>query len=287
MLAFLTVRRFVLMIASLSANVCVTITVVVLTMAAHGQAAEEIPGAKQIDRRAMQEVCESSATISVDPNGHFRCAVCPSYTDFHGNRESFDLQAVYQGRFSTTNSEQLLLALTGCEPHASGFGGSILLTRDGTVWKKSAYFKGQKPTKCLSFKARDGLDRLVCFAGDAHFGTSASWISALSYKDNSLHAETLLDVGGNMALGSPAAGYCYEQDITTFEKVPSDTGFMVVVTQTRGLAPSGDASCGETEIRMEPTQIVNLNFQFDSDHFALAPASKDSLQKVENFLPHH
>jgi len=276
------------LIVCLRANACVAVTLVGLTMSAHGQATEEISGAKQIDRRAMQEVCESSAAVSIDPKGSFQCTVCPSYTDFQGNnRESFDLQAVYQGHFSTANAEQLLLVLAGCESHASGLGGSILLTRDGTIWKKSRYFKGDKPLKCLSFKARDGLDRLVCFAGDAHFGTAAYWISAVSYKDNSLHAEPLLTgIGGNMGSGSPAAGYCYEQDITTFEKLPSDTGLMVVVKQTKGLAASGEGSCGETEIRMEPTQTVNLNFQFDGDHFALAPGSKSSLQKIENFLPH-
>lgn len=143
-------------------------------------------------------------------------------------------------------------------------------------------------SKCLSFRARDGLDRLACFAGDAHLGTSVYWISAVSYKNNSLHAEPLLeDIGGNMALGSPAEGYCYNQDITRFEKLPSDTGFLVEVAQTKGLAPSREGSCGETEIRMEPSETVNLNFQFDGDHFALAPASKDGLQKIKNFLPHH
>jgi hypothetical protein len=273
------------LIASLGANVCVAVAVVVLTMSAHAQATEEIPGAKQIDRRAMQEVCESSATINIDPTGHFQCTVCPSYTDFHGNRESFDLQEVYKGHFSSANTEQLLLALTGCEPHVSGFGGSILLSRDGTVWKKSNYFKGNNASKCLTFRARDGLDRLVCFAGDSHAGNSVYWISAVSYKDNSLHAQTMLDLSGNMA-GLPIARYCYDQDIGTFEKLPSGNGFRVLVTQTRGLLPSGDDACGVTDIPMEPAQTVKLDFQFDGDHFALAPESKDNMQKVENFLPH-
>lgn len=275
------------LIASFSANVCVAVTVVALTTSARGQTAEAIPGAKLMDPGAMQTVCESSAAINVDPKGHFQCTVCPSYTDLQGARETFDLQAVYGGHFSTINTEQLLLALYGCEPHYSGFGGSILLIRDGTVWKKAGYFKADNALKCLSFKARDGLDRLVCLVGDAHFGTAAYWIRAVSYKDNSLHAEPLLqDIGANMAGGFPAAGYCYEQDIDTFEKVPSGAGFRVVVTQTKGLAPSGENSCGVTEIPMEPAQTVNLNFQFDGDHFALDPESKDGLQKIKNFLPH-
>lgn len=273
------------LIAALSANACVALTVVVLAVSADAQAADEVPGATLIDRRAMQEVCESSATVDIDPKGHFQCTVCPSYTDFHGNRQSFYLLEVYQGHFSTTNTEQLLLVLIGCEPHVSGFGGSILLTRDGDVWKKSNYFKGHKPLKGLSFKSSDGLDRLVCLGGDQHYDRSDSWISAVSYKDNVVREEPLVAVGGNVG-GSPAAGYCYEQDIGTFEKLPSGTGFRAVVTQTRGLAPSGEQSCGDTEIRMEPPQTVNLNFQFDGDHFALALGSEGSLEKVENFVPH-
>jgi len=273
------------LIACLRASISVAVTVGLLAMSAHGQVAEEIPGSKQIDRRAMQEVCESSATISIDPKGHFQCDACPSYTDFHGNRESFDLLEVYQGHFSTTKAEQLLLVLIGCEPHVSGFGGSILLTRDGTVWKKSNYFKGHKPLKGLSFTARDGLDYLVSLGGDQHYDGSASWISAVSYKDNSLREDPLLAVGGNSG-GPPAAGYCYEQDIATFEKVPSGNGFKAVVTQVRGLAPSGEKSCGDTEIPMEPTQTVNLSFLLDGDHFAVALGSEGSLQQVENFVPH-
>jgi len=184
------------LIACLRASISVAVTVGLLAMSAHGQVAEEIPGSKQIDRRAMQEVCESSATISIDPKGHFQCDACPSYTDFHGNRESFDLLEVYQGHFSTTKAEQLLLVLIGCEPHVSGFGGSILLTRDGTVWKKSNYFKGHKPLKGLSFTARDGLDYLVSLGGDQHYDGSASWISAVSYKDNSLREDPCLQSAG-------------------------------------------------------------------------------------------
>lgn len=234
----------------------------------------------------MQEVCESSAAVQIDPKGHFQCSVCPSYTDFHGTRESFDLNKAYQGHFSTTNTEQLLLAMAGCEPHVSGLGGTILLTRDGTVWKKAAYYKGDNASNCLSFRAHDRLDRLVCLAGDAHFGTAVYWINAESYKDTSLHAEPLLqDISANMA-GSPLGGYCYEQEIDKFEKLPSGSGFIAVVTQTKGLAPSGEGSCVDTEIRMEPPQTVNLIFQFDGDHFALAPESKGSLQKIKDFLPH-
>ena len=273
------------LIATLRSNACIAFTVVVLAVCAHAQAAEEALGTAQIDRGAMQEVCENSAATNIDANGQSQCTVCPSYTDFHGNREPFYLRAVYQGHFSATNGEQLLVALNGCESHASGFGGSVLLTRDGTVWKKSAYFKGDSAWKCLSFKARDGLDRLVCSAGDSHAGNSVYWISAASYKDNALHAEPLLGLSGNMA-GLPIARYCYDQDIGTFEKLPTGNGFSVAVVQSKGLLPPGDDACGVTDIPMEPTQTVNLKFQFDGDHFALAPESKDSMQKIENFVPH-
>jgi hypothetical protein len=272
------------LIASLLADVRVAATVVVLTMSAHGQAVEEIPGAELVDRRDMQVVCESSAAVNIDKTGHFQCNVCPSYTDFHGNNhQSFDLQAVYQGHFSTTNAEQVLLVLAGCEPHASGLGGAVLLTQEGTAWKNSAYFKGDKPSKCLSFKARDGLDLLVCLAGDMHFGTFTTGINVASYKDNSSSAETLLGVSGNTAGGSPSGGYCYEQDFGTFEKLASGKGFRVVVTQSRRLATPGENFCDET---LEPAQTVKLNFQFDGEHFAVAPESKEGLQKVTNFVPH-
>jgi hypothetical protein len=274
------------LIASFSANVCVAVTVVALTVSAHGQAAEGIPGAKQMDGNAMQEVCESSAAVNVDHEGRFQCDVCPSYTDFHGTRQGYGLQQAFEGHFSTTDTEQLLLVMWGCEPHASGFGGSVLLTRDGKVWKKSAYFQAEKPFKCYSFKAHDGFDLLVCRGGDAHQGDAEYWINAQSYKGASVHKEPLLNTSSNLAGGSPQAGYCYDQEIDSFERLSSGAGFGVVVRQVRGLAPPGEKSCGETEIPMEPEQTVHLNFLFDGDHFALAQGSEDSLGKVENFVPH-
>jgi hypothetical protein len=274
-------------IASLKASVCIcVVAIVLLPVSAHGQAAKEIPGAKLMDPRAMQPVCESSTAVNIDPKGNFQCTVCPSYTDFRGNREPFDLRAVYQGHFSTTDTEQLLLALNGCESHASGYGGAILLTRDRTAWKKSAYFKGDNATNCLSFQAGDGLNRLVCSAGDSHAGDSVYWIRGVSYKGNSLRQEPLLDVGGNMGTGSPVARYCYDQNIGTLEKLPSGNGFRVVVTETRGLLPTGDDACGVTDIPMEPAQTLNLNFRFDGNHFALTPESQASMQEIKDFVPH-
>jgi hypothetical protein len=276
------------MITPLRANASVAAAVALLMMSVHGLAAEGAAGAGQIDRAAMQAVCESSAAVGTDPSGRFQCAVCPSYTDFHGSRKQpFNLQKVLRGHFSNTTSEQLLLGLSGCEDHADGFGGSALLTREGAGWKKAGYFKAFRPSDCLSFKGRDGLERLACRENDMHFGTSESWIEAASFEDNTLHRHhTLPLIIDNMAgLGFPVKGYCYEQEITAFRKLPSEAGFMVVVTQTRGLAPHGENSCGESEIPTEPKQTIALKFRFDGNRFTPAQESKAGLEKIKHFVP--
>jgi hypothetical protein len=250
--------------------------------------AQDFPPPGSADRGAMLAVCESSSAVSVGPSGHYQCDVCPSYTDFHGNRkESFNLQKVFRGHFSTTAHEQALLVLSGCESHADGFGGSALLTRAGAGWKKAGYFKAFKPSDCLSLKGRDGLERLACRENDAHFGTAESWIETVSFEGNSLHQHRALPVIiDNLAgLGFPVNGYCYEQNIASFEKLPSDAGFVVVLTQTRGRAPQGENACGETEIPMEPKQSLTLRFDFDGDSFTLARESQDGLEKIKHFVP--
>jgi hypothetical protein len=263
----------------------VFVAIVVFAQSAFGQADDEIPIPKQVDASVRQLVCENDATATTDPKGHFQCNVCPSDTDFHGTRQPYALNLAYQGHFSTTNADQLLLVMWGCEAHVSGFGGSILLTRDGTVWKKSAYFKGDKPIQCFSFNGHDGLNHLACRGGDAHFGNADYWISAKSYEGASVHEQPLLAVGSNLGSGSPRAGYCYDQDIDHFEKLPSGEGFTVVVRQTKGLGPSSEVACGESDIPMEPTQTVKLIFQFDGERFALAPGGEGNLEKIENFVP--
>ena len=255
-----------------------------LMMSAQGMAA----GAQQIDPSAMQAVCESGAAVSIGASGHYQCDVCPSYTDFHGNRkESFNLQKVFRGQFSTTSYEQALLVLSGCESHADGFGGTALLTREREGWKRVGYFKAFRPSDCLAFKGSDSLEHLACRADDAHFGTAEYWIETVSFQGNSLHQNRALPlIIDNMAgLGFAMDGYCYEQNITAFEKLPSEEGFRVIVTQTRGRAPSGENSCGETKIRIEPKQTITLKFNFNGDGFTMAKESQTGLEKIKHFVP--
>lgn len=269
---------------SLNAKIFVAAAGVVLMMTAQGVAAS----AQQIDRGAMQVVCESSAAVGVDARGRFQCNVCPSYTDFHGNRkESFNLQKVFRGHFSNTAHRQALLVLSGCESHADGFGGTALLTREGAGWRKAGYFKAFRPSDCLSFTGRDGLERLACRQDDMHFGTADSWIESASFEDNSLHRQSMLPpVIDNLAgLGFAVKGTCYEQKIARFEKLPSDAGFVVLVTQTKGPAPQGENACGETETPMEPKQTITLRFDFDGNGFALARESQAGLEKIKHFVP--
>jgi hypothetical protein len=245
-------------------------------------------GAQQIDRGAMQAVCESDAAVSIGGSGHYQCDVCPSYTDFHGNRkESFNLQKVFRGHFSTTGHEQALLVLSGCENHADGFGGTALLTREGAGWKKSGYFKAFKPSDCLAFKGSDGPEHLACREDDMHFGTGESWIETVSFEGNSLHQHPALPaIIDNLAgLGSSVKGYCYEQNIARFEKLPSGSGFIVVVTQSRGRAPTSENACGETEIPMELKQTITLRFDFNGNGFTLAKESQAGLEKIKHFVP--
>jgi hypothetical protein len=273
------------LIAFFITSVSVSVACIALTASVYGQGTGEVPIPKQVDASVRQLVCQNDATATTDPKGHFQCNVCPSYTDFHGNHEGYALNQAFYGHFSAANADQLLLVMWGCEPHVAGFGGSILLTRDGAVWKQSAYFQGDKPIQCLSFNGRDGLNRLVCRGADAHFGNADYWISAKSYEGGSVHDQPLLAVGSNLGSGSPISGFCYDQDIDRFEKLPSGEGFTVVIKQTKGLAPSGEAACGERDIPMEPTQTVKLIFQFDGDRFAPALGGEGSLEKVANFVP--
>ena len=270
-----------------NAKAWVVVAAFLVTMSAGALRADRIVGAELVDHQAMEEVCESSATVSVDRDGHFQCSICPSYTDFHANHESFNLESAYKGHFSTTGAEQLLLILSGCQTHATGFGGSVLLTQAGAAWKKSGFFAAGKPSKCLSFKALDHLDELVCEQDDMRFGTSTSWIKAVSYRDNSLHEETLLShIDDNTAGGAPKEGYCFEQDIASFKNSPSKAGFLIVITQMKDLASPGQDSCGfNAKRREQPKQTLKLHFLFDGDHFSLAQESNEELRKLQSFLP--
>jgi hypothetical protein len=246
----------------------------------YGQTPAKGTSTEELDRSAMQVVCEGGV-VNTDVGGHLQCAECPSYTDLPGQHESFRLEAAYRGHFfSIKDTDQLLLVLGGCGSNSRGLGGSVLLAREGAAWTMVTYFDAEHPNRCLALRASKGLDRLICETEDMHFGTGVAVLYPAYQSDP--QPEPLLEIGSNMGVGTPVAGrWCYEQAITSLEKLPSDAGFTATITQSKGLLPDGEDFCQpDDKIRMEPEETIVLKFLFDGDQFVLAPESAAAMERT-------
>ncbi|HWE51425.1 MAG TPA: hypothetical protein VG273_16655 [Bryobacteraceae bacterium] len=121
-------------------------------------------------RAMLEKVCPGHANASA-------CEVCPEGADFTEGK--WEVMAIFVGHFRSPASEDALISASGCESHASGFGGSALLTRDHASWAFVRYVSSMIAWDCRKLAGSDGRDRLVCGNADAHQGHASSWLYLL------------------------------------------------------------------------------------------------------------
>lgn len=121
----------------------------------------------------LQAVCPGAVVTSKD----IGCDIpCPKYTDFgrFGDRLPWSLGAVTLGHFLSPTSEDAVLWMSGCESHASNFGGTILLTRRSRKWSMLWYKSAVQTAQCHKVLRRDRREILVCIAEDGAQGNETT-----------------------------------------------------------------------------------------------------------------
>lgn len=108
---------------------------------------------------------------------------CPQFTGFPREDFGWQLVAVTRGHFLSTQSDDAVLWMTGCEPHAENWGGTILLTRASQTWEMLWYKAGIDTAQCHKVRLQTGREILVCL------GVSG----AQGVRVTQLYAEDLLD----------------------------------------------------------------------------------------------
>jgi hypothetical protein len=110
------------------------------------------------DARPLQEkdalevlatVCAGKVRSHALKHGEsYGCGGCPSFTSFtgqpasQGDEPDFELRSLLKGAFTRPGANQTLAEFFGCEPHASNFGGTLLLEGSGSKLGASITFKG-------------------------------------------------------------------------------------------------------------------------------------------------
>lgn len=109
----------------------------------------------------LEAVCPRQVAI----DKKIGCATgCSDDTNFgsFGDRLPWSLEGVIRGHFLSPTSDDAVLWMTGCEPHAANFGGTILLTRKGHRWSMLWYKSAIQTEKCHKTRLTSGREILVC-----------------------------------------------------------------------------------------------------------------------------
>jgi hypothetical protein len=129
--------------------------------------------------------------VQTEKKGVPYCDAVPGYPD--NERCGLHLRGVLHGHFTSPRADEVVADYWGCGSHATNYGGSILLRKEGGIWRRIAYFPGERAARCLVFPRRDGRDALVCASAFSGQGEHEANIELRSLKPR-VKPEDLLDV---------------------------------------------------------------------------------------------
>jgi hypothetical protein len=118
--------------------------------------------------------------------------VCPEFTGFRGDQLDWRVVSVIRGHFLSPTSDDLALAVLGCEAHNMNFGGTVVLTRHSKKWRMLWYKPGVQTEQCHKVPLADGREILVCigqYGGQGSISTSLYVQDLLSPTENLMAEE--------------------------------------------------------------------------------------------------
>jgi hypothetical protein len=227
---------------------------------------------------------------------------CPDDTDFAGNPMSRALESVTFGHFLSPTSEDAALWITGCESHASNFGGAILLTRKSGKWSMLWYKSAIQTATCHKVTRRDRREILVCIGTSGAQGNNAT----------TLYVEDLLDPRPTLMAGGANDGTFFGalDDTATcgWQAEPNPPSPLIRshidrIQFSAGIEPGADAPSitvfagfGKKQMTREevrsciedrnlavlpPMKSYRMDFQYSGSGYKPAPASVDTVRVFE------
>jgi hypothetical protein len=228
-----------------------------------------------------------------------KCLIaCPKFTGFAGDNFEWALERVTRGHFISPTSDDAVVSMSGCEPHAANWGGSIMLTKRSNRWFTLWYKAGVETTQCHKVSLQSGREILVCMG--TYGGQGATWTAL--YVEDLLKPTPVLMSGDNREFFSVfnntvTCGWNFENESKPdpltrayVERVEFKTGdeagpSSLSVTARFGkrtMKPEDVKACMDEKNRKGPsspsrvlpgTRRYHIDFIFDGHNCKVAPAS--------------
>jgi hypothetical protein len=179
----------------------------------------DLPGTEVL--ALLEKVCPGHA----DASG---CQICPEGAP--AGQQRWEVRAIFLGHFLSPVSQDALVSGFGCESHADGLGGRVLLSKVGTSWRRVRYITGPYADGCKKLTGSDGRDRLVCGNQDGGQGHMFSGLYVLDPALVSRDGDLAGFFGVEDTIGA-VENLCQSGYIerVTFENLPAKNHVRIVV----------------------------------------------------------
>ena len=114
------------------------------------------------------------------------CTRAKAYPDTAGRACDVKLSKDrYTGRFAAAGPALLVIAYdSGCEPHATDFGGAVVFEQAGTATRFNGFLPGAQPRNCVTLPKDKRQDLLVCITGHMGQGHLETGVALMNFTRN-------------------------------------------------------------------------------------------------------
>ena len=236
-------------------------------------------GAKAADiEAAVALICKAKDRTLAKDGKISGCRTCPEGTDFHGiGNSSWEMYAETPGHFTSAQEDNLILDGTGCDSHASNFGGSFIFSfKDGKA-RLMRYGKGLVTSQCHKFAYADRRNFLICQRGWSGQGENDENLFMASFGvGGKATVKYLLSTTDSTGTCADDSAQVQESKIESVTFTPADSEKItgLTVTAKLGTVPCARAGKGAA-------QSYSVEFLFDGTKFVVAPASRAAWRRFE------
>lgn len=245
-----------------------------------------VPSASQA-RDLLKGICPHGIQ-SVEDGSALGCKPCPEFTTVGENaelasRESFHLLAAFYGSFSAPGMEEAAASFGGCEPHAAGYGGTILLRRFAEGWNMVHYRQALITGACQKYPLKGGRDLLLCEAEDHHMtGASQSIFTYdFSVDQDSQGTGVFGVIDTRQACGTSAVWGSIDKLELHDLNGDGKPDLSVWISVGQGTFQSAGGPCAD-DTSHAPLQSYKLDFLFQRETNGFVPAAS-SAAMVDHF----
>ncbi len=240
----------------------------------------------------LNAVCPDSIRPAQNRSGSLPvCRPCPKYTtdgqlqSRMENQESFTLRSVIYGSFTLPGVEEAVASFYGCEPHASGFGGSILLRKRRGTWRMVDYTPALITSACQTYRLETGRDLLLCEGEDHHMDEASQWVFVCDLPgepqpSGSTGVFSVLDTRN--ACGDSAVWGSIDRGDVRDLNADGMPDLTLWISVSQGTFPKAGGACNaqalSTSVRKYALEFL---FHRDTNNFFPAPGSKTVVEHLQ------